>query len=289
MARQPTLEELHYQQAIADFPFERIETTGEQAFRTWEQLRSSGRGVPVVLGGDEEFPNLMEPFYPSSLPRRDVTEILAAAASLSHPEDLARRRSEEEAAAREALNRHIPELQARSSSSTVSSYVEGILKSYAPGATVANLSESLALLAAERREPEVGEWPADIPSPPSPPVGSRFGKPLTKVHIALVPTADWTTIPAHLLWGGWNDCPRPEYHVAALRYWRDRFGAELIGLGHDTMHLRVAQRPQTRAAALELVHEHYLYCSGIVDQGTGTLAPLAAELMGSDWWFFWWD
>ena len=31
------------------------------------------------------------------------------------------------------------------------------------------------------------------------------------------------------------------------------------------------------------------YCPDIVDQGTDNLATLAAILMVSDWWFFWWD
>jgi hypothetical protein len=105
----------------------------------------------------------------------------------------------------------------------------------------------------------------------------------------LVPTDDWTTVPAHLRWGGWNACPAPEYHIAALRAWRDRFGAELVGLAFDTMNLRVARRPQTRPEALDIAREQYLYCSDIVDQGVGTLSALAATLMASDWWFFWWD
>src|SRR5262249_5046813 len=110
-----------------------------------------------------------------------------------------------------------------------------------------------------------------------------------KVHIAIIPTDDWTTIPAYLNWGGWNACPHPEYHIAALRSWRDRFGAELVGLSFDVMNLRVARRPATREAALELAREQYFYCGDIVDQGTGTLSRLAATLMTDDWWFFWWD
>jgi hypothetical protein len=112
---------------------------------------------------------------------------------------------------------------------------------------------------------------------------------LDKVHIALIPTDDWTTIPAHLQWGGWNACPHPEFHVAALRSWRDRFGAELVGLSRDTLELRVSRRPQTREAALELAREQYAYCNDIVDQGVGTLSVLAADLMADPWWFFWWD
>jgi hypothetical protein len=40
---------------------------------------------------------------------------------------------------------------------------------------------------------------------------------------------------------------------------------------------------------MELAQEQYDFCPDIVLQGTGTLEPLAATLMASDWWFFWWD
>ncbi len=55
------------------------------------------------------------------------------------------------------------------------------------------------------------------------------------------------------------------------------------------MDLRVTRRPQSRAEALELAREHYIYCNDIVDQGLGTLSALAACLMANDLWEFWWD
>jgi hypothetical protein len=107
--------------------------------------------------------------------------------------------------------------------------------------------------------------------------------------IVLVPTDDSTTIPAHLHWGSWNERPAPEYHVAALRHWRDAYGAELVGLGRDTIDLKVARKPATRDEALELARVQYAYCNDIIDQGTGSYSVLAAGLMADDWWFFWWD
>jgi hypothetical protein len=139
--------------------------------------------------------------------------------------------------------------------------------------------------------PPVGEWPA-APSPPSPLyIVSDFltGKPLAKVTIALAPTDDWTTIPAYLCWGGWNACPAPEYHVAAMRAWRDRYGAELVGVSVDTIYSRVASRPKTRKEALALARDQYIYCTDLIDQGGGTYSALAADLMANDWWRFWWD
>jgi hypothetical protein len=104
-----------------------------------------------------------------------------------------------------------------------------------------------------------------------------------------VATDDWTTIPAHLNWGGWNASPHPEYHVAALRSWRARFGVELVGLSHDTMNLTVARRPETAQEAMDLAREQYAYCDDIVSWGTKTLDRLADTLMTDAWWYFWWD
>ena len=43
---------------FADFPYEIVETTGENALATWEELKKAGRGSPVVLG-EEELANLL--------------------------------------------------------------------------------------------------------------------------------------------------------------------------------------------------------------------------------------
>jgi len=112
---------------------------------------------------------------------------------------------------------------------------------------------------------------------------------LPKVHIAIFPTDDWTTIPAYLRFGGWNACPAAEYHVAAMRTWRDRYGVELVGVASDTLNLTVQRRPESRDEALALAREQYVYCNDIIDQGVETYSALAATLMASDWWYFWWD
>ncbi|HSG35259.1 MAG TPA: DUF4253 domain-containing protein, partial [Sphingomonadaceae bacterium] len=96
-------------------------------------------------------------------------------------------------------------------------------------------------------------------------------------------------VPAYLRWGGWNACPPPEVHVAALRSWNERYGAELVGISGDALNLRVSSRPQTKEEATELAFEQFYYCADIVDQGVGTIANLAATLEAQDWWFFWWD
>src|SRR5262249_5334448 len=92
-----------------------------------------------------------------------------------------------------------------------------------------------------------------------------------------------------LRWGGWNECPAAEYHVAAMRSWRDRYGAELVGMSSGMLNFRVTAKPKTREEALALAREQYIYCADLIDQGVQTYSALAADLMANDWWYFWWD
>jgi hypothetical protein len=40
--------------ALEHFPFKLVETTGDNALSTWQELKSAGQGFPVVLGGDDK-------------------------------------------------------------------------------------------------------------------------------------------------------------------------------------------------------------------------------------------
>jgi hypothetical protein len=112
------------------------------------------------------------------------------------------------------------------------------------------------------------------------------GEPYPRVHIALLPTQDWTEAPAYLRAGGWNDCPDAAMQVAALRYWRDRYQIELVGCSFDTMNIRVGMGPASREEALSLAEEHMLFCSEIPPN---ELIDHAANLIAHSWWYFWWD
>ncbi|MDQ3930735.1 MAG: DUF4253 domain-containing protein, partial [Chloroflexota bacterium] len=114
-------------------------------------------------------------------------------------------------------------------------------------------------------------------------------RPLPTVHIALVPTvANWE-VPAYLKFGGWNDCPPPEQHVAVLKRWHELYGAQVVGLTHEVLELGVTRPPKDRTAALIVALEQYAYCYDIVDQGTESIAALAATLLDASVWYFWWD
>jgi|SRR5580704_303092 hypothetical protein len=241
--------------ALANFCFEIVEARGEDALATWQELKTAGRGVPVVVGNLEGVLNPFCPGYYETL--KPVQETLAAANAIRFPQDLAQMRRDQNAAASETLRKLGVSLDFEDEED-------------------------------EEREPPLGQWPASPSGSPGLSVAYEIltHRPLPKVHIVLVPTDDPTTVPAHLHWGNWNECPAPEYHVAALRHWREHYGAELVGLNMDLMNLRVARKPATREEALEAARVQYVYCNDMVD---GSLSALAADLMAHNWWYFWWD
>jgi Domain of unknown function (DUF4253) len=297
MDKQPSREEMRkrheeaVEKVIAAFPYERMEVAGDQALATWESLRASRHGSsPIVVGNNDDLMKIVEGFaeWPGGPTRKTTEQILEAAGRLRHPDDLITKHSSDMARARERamqLLRERPDLRPPPEI-RLPPDLEAVL-----GGNLRALSLEEMLAATVRESgPELGGWPSEPMGAPQLSVATELsGLPLSRVQLVILPTDDWTTIPAYLNWGNWNGCPAPEYHVAALRSWRDRFGAELIGLSHDVMNIRVNERPKTRDAALDLAREQYAYCSDIVDQGVETLSALAAVLMQSDWWYFWWD
>lgn len=282
----------HDAQALAALPFERVEVDGRDGLAAVDRLRTSGRGWPVVVGGDEALGRLAEQIAHG---KRSPVEILEAAGRIEHPQALVAFDTAQKQRVRETVASVRPDLasDARSSAQSDDDHIADLLRSL-PGLDPVEDASFLADLVARRRAdpdvPDVGTWPPERPRTPGLTVAEDFqGRPLARVHLLLLPTDEGAAVPAYLDWGGWNTCPPTEYHVAALRAWRQRYGAELVGLSGDVMNLRVARRPTTRDEALALAREHYTYCNDIVDQGPGTLAPLAASLMASDWWYFWWD
>lgn len=258
----------------AVFPYELVRVEGASALQEWTRLKSAGRGLPVIIGGDDSLLFIAESFDPDSLarfPAPSIDAVLAKAKGLVHPDGL----HEHKLAEGEkymAFLRSKPEL-----ADEYKAYLEELRED--------------GMVAGQDFEPPVGDWPSEAPEEVGLTVTLDFrtGGIHEFVYIVLVPTEDWTTIPAYLRWGGWNANPPPEFHVAALRSWRDRYGAELIGMNNDTLNLRVIRKPKTRDEALALAREQYAYCNDLVDQGVDTLSNLAAFLMVRDWWYFWWD
>lgn len=107
--------------------------------------------------------------------------------------------------------------------------------------------------------------------------------------VLLVRTEHSYDVPAHLGFGGWNDCPPPELQVAVLREWHKEYNAVPACITGDVLECAVVKRPQTEAEAMKLAAEQWIFCDDIVSQGTQTVRKLAMEIWRSPNWFFWWD
>lgn len=115
------------------------------------------------------------------------------------------------------------------------------------------------------------------------------GKLKPTIHIGLVEAPVVWHLFAKLGYGGWNDCPPPHVHVALHKYWRDTYKASPVYIGPDTIEMMIAAPVAEKADALALAAEQYAYCYDIVEQGVGSVGKLASSLLGSKYWYFWWD
>ncbi len=96
-------------------------------------------------------------------------------------------------------------------------------------------------------------------------------------------------LPAIIDYGGGNECPLPVIQCVFFRYWQEKYGAEIAVVSEDSLECIVSRPPRTREAAIELAWEQYWYCNDIIDQGYNSISELAAELLNSPQWYFWWD
>lgn len=250
-------------QETSAFPFEIVRAPGREALATWERLRREGRGWPLVLGGEQDFQRHAENLAFMREGGFDLTAALATASTLRFPEDMRARRAADLAQVRKSL-----------------------------GATNPGIAEDLEVLDDEYEAPR-GEWIASGSAGLSVAeeyVSNQGGtRPYAQVIIALMPADNGADAIGLLGFGGWNECPFPQEHVAAFRHWHARYGVEVVGVSGDVINARASRRPATREAALTLAQEQFEYCTDIVHQGVGTLDALAATLMAEDWWYFWWD
>ncbi len=250
------------QKMRAAFPFEYVTVKGAETGTAWAKLRQSTDTVPVVIGNDESLDALAEQY---SLDDIDLFANGDAAAK----------------ARMAAITPPIRTLSEILTSSESISFPEG-LRRWEGAYTEEDLTAP------------VGKWPADVGQNLLTPefiaaYDLLSGRVFDQVHILKVPASNSWEVPAHLRWGGWNACPPPEYHVAALKEWNERFGAELVGINRDTIELWVESPPSDRATALQVAKDIYRYCPDSVDQGTDTIAALAGTMVMQKSWTFWWD
>lgn len=138
---------------------------------------------------------------------------------------------------------------------------------------------------AEALETLIGAWPDQMPG------ASDFWIlhaefPSPWLELRLVPTTVPWHVPTFFTYG---NGPPPYAHVAILKRWQRHYGAEIVTSAGDTVEMLVKRPPHTRRAAWALAFDHYAYCPDVVEQGSQTIGQLAAHLLDTDTWYFWWD
>lgn len=137
----------------------------------------------------------------------------------------------------------------------------------------------------------LGEWPGEVTEKGA--IGLHkdilTGKVKREVFLGLAAIEQPWQLPAVLKYGAWNDCPEAEVHCAFHRKWHDEYGAEITGMSGDVVECTVANPPADQAAALQLARQQYWYCADIVEQGCESVNNLAATIINSGYWYFWWD
>lgn len=283
---------------VQHLALETVTVSGYDAFATWERLRAERHGYPVVLGNDQEMANLFETHVMEKpIGMAAVAEANEKAQALRHPADLYAKQKADAEQAHEAIMKLAAENPRFEVPKMIFVDAQGRETRQPDEETRAKLLQE----SREDDEPSLGEWPERVEDAPGLSViGEIVGSESNSqrsynfqikkhVNVALFPVSHSYEVLGYLRYGNWNACPPAEYHIAALRSWSERYGAEIVGIANDTLNIRVTRKPETREEAIELAREHYIYCNDVIDQGVGTLSNLAAQLMQHEWWYFWWD
>jgi hypothetical protein len=138
-----------------------------------------------------------------------------------------------------------------------------------------------------------GEWPDTISSKLRTmyawPLSYRSARAGQMLILALLPTTSCWHAPAWLKFGNWNSCPEPAVQVRLLEHWYEQYGAEVVGIAENTIEFHVGNPPTDNARALHLAYEHFAYCPDRAEENVKMIATLAALLVNTNAWYFWWD
>ncbi len=143
------------------------------------------------------------------------------------------------------------------------------------------------------RAPLSRDWPGLAPAgtrPLSPEVLAAAVSSLPPARVGVVATSRLADLPGLIAWNHEViDHFSPPELSAVLRSWEDRFRATLFRMGGSTLDLLVERPPSNYDLAVQVAAEHYALCPDIIDQGIGTVAAYAHQLVGAPMWNFWWD
>jgi hypothetical protein len=246
----------------ADQRIFRGEVAAGKVMQTWMNLAKGAMETkywPIIRGDPDDL---------HEQTGRDPAAILAAA-PLGNIREILRPRFEER---RESLAQMLPEVAEAADMERL--------------AAMADASGVYSFIGRKRKEEQ---WPAEGTEPTRVSLHTlkgRKGKPSVLLLIRVEHSSD---VAAYLGFGGWNECPEPELHIAVLREWRNEHRAVPACITNDVLECVVMNRRQTEAAAMKLAAEQWIYCDDIVGQGTQSVRKLAMEIWRKPSWFFWWD
>jgi hypothetical protein len=144
-----------------------------------------------------------------------------------------------------------------------------------------------------RLGPFAGPFPGLAPAqgqPLPPAVLDEVLGALPDARIGLVPAARPADVLPLIGWEGvanWHASALPV--AAVLRSWEDRFGARLLDVGFAGIRVLAGRPPRTLRAAQHLAAEHVVFCDECGGQGLTQVGRVAAGLLDSPVWTFWWD
>lgn len=151
-------------------------------------------------------------------------------------------------------------------------------------------------IATERAQAERYEFDAvGMTDPPIRPLDgtsildSAYGRPLKICHLGLIPVGAPHEVFAAMAWGGWNECPMPEVHVALHKWWNLRYGAEVVAVTDCEVQCRVADPPSVLSECNELAVAQVLYCGDLNCQIYSSTEEVAQSRWMNHNWYFWWD
>jgi hypothetical protein len=112
-------------------------------------------------------------------------------------------------------------------------------------------------------------------------------------HIGLVPAARSADVPAAAGWVAFSDLmdqPNGVWIGSVLRSFERRFGARLVKIGPGAaIRLLVERPPHTLQDALRIAVEHKVFADEYLGLGPMDVRQLAAALVDTPGWTFWWD
>ena len=140
---------------------------------------------------------------------------------------------------------------------------------------------------------EFATWDGEPPHGPARTVAPNTGDDIrlaaTPGVVGLVSAAAGYEVPGLVGWtGAANHRLAGADHVAVLKRWHDRWGADLIGLAQSELEVVVSRPPQDEADITAVAAEQYRYCPDVVEED-GAIEVFAERQVRGHAWHFWWD